>query len=80
MIFPPLDVDWPDGERVHCDICPVRYCSQDIADLFRAYTISGGHVSVSEMDSLPNPYIEAWELVAIHLPQARQYRARGRHG
>lgn len=80
LIFPPLDVDWPDGERAHCNVCPVRLCTSDVLDLMRSHDIAEGRLSLAECDSLPEPYIAAWQVVSRHLAPAREYKWKLRHG
>lgn len=52
-----------EGDRVEIDRCPARVVTPDVLALFRTHAMAGGRLSYSEQKSLPNPYLEAWDLI-----------------
>ena len=69
-----MDVPYDPDARVTVDICPARLITPDVLDVFAAYRMADGRLSVSEQAELPTPYIEAWMLVHHHTSAATAHR------
>jgi len=72
-IYPPNEVEYH-GERTRTRTCPVKMCSPDVMDLFRAWHLCDGRLSIEEQDSLPPTYLTAWELAGHHISRAQSER------
>jgi len=45
-------------------------------EVMSAYNLTDGRISISEQDTIPPPYMEAYRMVSQHLPRAQRWRAK----
>ena len=75
--FPPTTVEYH-GERWVPDRCPTRLITPDLDSLFAARRATDGRLSLTEMNELPQPYIDAWLFAAKHEGEAASARMKSR--
>jgi hypothetical protein len=73
-VFPPSSAKDYVGERVRINTCPVNVITTDVLAVFRDYQFADGRISISEKDDLPEPYLQAWDMIGNHQGQSSVQR------